>query len=89
MTTIKDDIMANRAVLSVHTKPETRDKLDAIARATNRTKSSLANEAIEQYVAHQDWLVTEIQKGIAAADRGELVSDNEVENWFQSIGIKN
>lgn len=80
--------MANRAVLSVHTKPETRDKLDAIARATNRTKSSLANEAIEQYVAHQEWLVTEIQKGIAAADRGELVPDSEVENWFQSIGVK-
>ncbi len=80
--------MANRAVLSVHTKLETRDKLDAIARATNRTKSSLANEAIEQYVAHQEWLVTEIQKGIAAADRGELVSDSEVENWFQSIGVK-
>ncbi len=80
--------MANRAVLSVHTKPETRDRLDAIARATNRTRSSLANEAIEQYVAHQDWLVTEIQKGLAAADRGELVPDSEVENWFQSIGVK-
>jgi len=88
MTTIKDDTMANRAVLSVHTKPETRDKLDALARATNRTKSSLANEAIEQYVAHQDWLITEIHKGIAAADRGELVPDSEVESWFQSIGVK-
>ena len=80
--------MANRAVLSVHTKPETRDKLDALARATNRTKSSLANEALEQYVAHQEWLLTEIQKGIDAADRGELVADDEVEHWFQSIGAK-
>ena len=80
--------MANRAVLSVHTKPETRDKLDILAHATKRTKSALANEAIEQYVAHQDWLITEIQKGIAAADRGELVAESEVNNWLESIGVK-
>ncbi len=39
-----------------------------------------------QPLAHQKWLKKEIQKGIAAADRGELLSDYEVENWFQSIG---
>lgn len=80
--------MADRAVLSVHTKPETRDRLDLLARNSNRTKSVLANEAIEQYIAHQDWLITEIQKGVDAADRGELVPDAEVENWFRSIGVK-
>jgi RHH-type rel operon transcriptional repressor/antitoxin RelB len=78
--------MTQRAVLSVHTKPETKDKLEALARATNRTKSALANEALEQYVSHQEWLIREIEKGIAAADRGELVEDEEIEAWFRSIG---
>lgn len=78
--------MSNRAVLSVHTSPETRQKLDALARATNRTKSALANEALEQYVSHQEWLINEIEKGVAAADRGELIDDAEVEAWFRSIG---
>jgi RHH-type rel operon transcriptional repressor/antitoxin RelB len=78
--------MTQRAVLSVHTKPETKDKLEALARATNRTKSALANEALEQYVSHQEWLIQEIEKGIAAADRGELVEDEEIEAWFRSIG---
>jgi predicted transcriptional regulator len=78
--------MANRAVLSVNTKPETRDKLEALARATRRTKSALANEALEQYVAHQEWLIREIEKGVSAADRGELIDDERVEAWFRSIG---
>ena len=78
--------MTQRAVLSVHTKPETKDKLEALARATNRTKSALANEALEQYVSHQEWLIQEIERGIAAADRGELVEDEEIEAWFRSIG---
>lgn len=80
--------MANRAVLSVHTKPETRDKLEMLAQASKRSKSALANEAIEQYLDHQEWLVREIQNGVEAADRGELVSNTEVDRWFNSIGVK-
>lgn len=79
--------MAERAVLSVHTKPETKRRLEALSRATNRTKSSLANEALEQYVSHQEWLIREIEKGVAAADAGELVDDADVEAWFRSIGV--
>ena len=78
--------MAERAVLSVHTRPETKRKLEALARATKRTKSALANEALEQYVSHQEWLIRELERGVAAADAGELVEDAEVEAWFRSIG---
>lgn len=78
--------MSERAVLSVHTRPETRNKLDALAKAQGRTKSSLANEALEQYVAHQEWLAKEIARGVAAADAGEFVSDEAMEAWFRSIG---
>lgn len=84
MTNDKSD--TTRAVISVHTKPETKQKLDSLARATNRTKSTLANEALEQYVAQQEWLIKEIEKGVVAADRGELVDDAEVERWLRSIG---
>ena len=81
--------MADRAVLSVHTKPETRKRLEMLATAQGRTKSSLANEALEQYVSHQEWLVKEIEKGVVAADRGELVDDDAMEAWFRSIGAAN
>lgn len=75
-----------RAVLSIHTSVETKEKLEFLAKAAKRTKSSLANEALEQYVAHQEWLVVEIKKGIDAADKGELAEDAQAEAWFRSIG---
>jgi RHH-type transcriptional regulator, rel operon repressor / antitoxin RelB len=78
--------MAERAVLSVHTKPETSRRLEALAKQQGRTKSSLANEALEQYVSHQEWLIREIEKGVIAADNGELVADEAMEAWFRSIG---
>lgn len=86
MKTIKDSNIINRAVISVHTKPETRQKLETLARVAKRSKSALANEAIEQYVSQQEWLIQEIEKGVAAADRGEVVSDKVMEAWFKSIG---
>jgi len=88
MNLVESAQMPNRAVLSVHTKSETRDKLELLAQASNRSKSSLANEAIEQYITHQEWLVQEIQKGVDAADRGDMVPSGEVENWFRSVGVK-
>lgn len=78
--------MTERAVLSVHTWSETREKLEALAKVQGRTKSSLANEAIEQYVSHHEWLTSEIEKGLAAADEGQLIDDDAMEAWFRSIG---
>jgi predicted transcriptional regulator len=78
--------MARRAVISIHARRETGLKLEALARAMHRTRSALVNEALEQYLAHQEWLIREIEKGVSAADRGELVDDEDVESWFRSIG---
>jgi RHH-type transcriptional regulator, rel operon repressor / antitoxin RelB len=87
-TKAKTPKTATRAVLSVHAKPETREKLDALARATNKTRSALVHEALEQYLAHQEWLTAEIKKGVSSADRGELVSDSTVAEWFSTIHAK-
>jgi RHH-type rel operon transcriptional repressor/antitoxin RelB len=77
----------NRSVLSIHAKPETREKLDTLSKATSRTRSALANEAIEQYIENQEWLISEIEKGVVEADKGNLIPDSEVEKWLSSKGI--
>ena len=81
--------MAGRALLSVHTSPETRKKLEALPTAQARTRPSLTNEALKQYVSHQEWLVSEVERGVVAADRGELVDDGVMEAWFRTIGAAN
>ena len=35
-------------------------------------------EAVERMANHDEWFVREVEKGIAAADRGELIEHSEV-----------
>ncbi len=77
--------MATRAVLSVHTKPETSERLGALAKSSGRTKSALANEALEAYLAQQEWMIAEIEAGIADADAGRVSEHADVKSWAASL----
>jgi predicted transcriptional regulator len=39
---------------------------------------ALVVEAVERLVSYDEWFLREVQKGLAAADRGELVDHDEV-----------
>jgi RHH-type transcriptional regulator, rel operon repressor / antitoxin RelB len=53
---------SNPAVtLSIRISPEIRAQLDQLSDATGRTKSFLASEAIENYLANQAWQVKAIK----------------------------
>ena len=69
--------MAERSVISVHTKPETSDRLDRLAKAMRRSKSFLANEAIERYLASEEHFIDSIRQGIAEADAGQGMTTAE------------
>jgi predicted transcriptional regulator len=67
----------NRSVISVHTKPETSKRLDDLASLTRRSKSFLANEAIERYLAEEEAFVASVHRGIADAEAGRILSTDE------------
>jgi predicted transcriptional regulator len=69
--------MADRSVISVHTKPETSKRLAKLAAATRRSKSFLANEAIERYLKEEENFVASVHRGIADADAGRTFTTNE------------
>jgi len=77
--------MTDRAVISVHVKPETRERLTRLAETTRRSRSFLAAEAIEDYLALHDWQVAEIESSIAELERGETVAQEEVEAWAATL----
>jgi predicted transcriptional regulator len=54
------------------------EALDRLAEKTGRSRSSLAVQAIEDYVARNAWQISRIEAGIAAADRGEFAEDGNV-----------
>ena len=79
-TKVKSD-----TVISIRTNKHTSDRLSKLATATNRSRSALVDEALKQYIAHQDWLATEIERGVVAAERGELVEDSTISTWIKSL----
>ena len=60
-------------------------KLEALSRATRRSKSFLAAEAIAAYVALNEWHIAEIEAGIAELDRGDVLSDEEAEALYDRL----
>ena len=64
--------------LSVRVEPEVKARLDALADATQRSRSFLAAEAIREYVEINEWHLQEIQNGVAEADAGDFASDDEL-----------
>jgi len=60
------------SLISARVSPELAERLAALARLTNRSKSYLAAQAIEEFVNVEEWHVRAIKEGIAAAERGEV-----------------
>jgi predicted transcriptional regulator len=74
--------------LSVRIDPETRKRLEALARRARRSKSFLAAEAIAAFVEAESWQLDEIQAGLQDLDQGRGIAHREVATWLRSWGGK-
>ena len=63
-------------LVSLRLEPEIRKRLDNLAIATERSRASIAAEAVKQYIDLQEWQIAAIQKGVDEANRGEFISGN-------------
>lgn len=74
--------------LSVRVPSKARDQLEELANATGRTKSFLAAEAIECYLATQNWQVKAIEKSVKKADskKAKFIDHKKVSDWLNSWG---
>ncbi len=68
--------------LNVRIPSEVHDQLERLTRATGRSKSFLAMEALQAYLTAQAWQIADIQEAIGEADNGEFASDQEVADTF-------
>jgi len=64
--------------MELHLKQETETKLNELAERTHRGTDELLEEAVEHLVAYNEWFERKVQDSLAAAERGETVSDEEV-----------
>jgi predicted transcriptional regulator len=65
-------------VLEVHLTPEIQAKLAHLAAQQDRDMEAIAQEAIERVVDYDGWFIREVEKGLASADRGDLLTHEEV-----------
>ena len=80
--------MAKSAHLSLRVRPALTRRIDALAGALDRPKSWVLERAIESYLDTQSWQIRAIKEGVAAADRGELIPDEAIQAWIQSLGAR-
>ena len=64
--------------MEVHLNPDVQAKLSRLAAARGSDAELLARQAIERFVDYDEWFIGEVEKGIASADRGELLGHEEV-----------
>jgi RHH-type transcriptional regulator, rel operon repressor / antitoxin RelB len=64
--------------MEVNIGPDLRAKLARLAAEQGRDTQALVREAIEKLVDYDEWFLREVEEGLAAADRGELVDHEDV-----------
>jgi RHH-type rel operon transcriptional repressor/antitoxin RelB len=72
----------DRETISFRLDSRKKDALDAIARAHDRDRTYVLNEAIDAYLDVQKWQIEHIKEGIRQADAGEFATDAEVAAVF-------
>jgi predicted transcriptional regulator len=64
--------------LTIHLDDGINDRFDALASATQRSKSVLVSEAIQAFVESNEWPIVEIQAALKEAETGDFAGDEDV-----------
>ncbi|MGB9407035.1 MAG: hypothetical protein WCA89_05825 [Terracidiphilus sp.] len=76
--------MSTPRTISFRIAPEKVAQLDLIAKAMDRDRSYLLNEAVEGYINEQRRFAALVKEGLEASRKGELIDDEEVGRMIDS-----
>lgn len=78
MNTLQSELLMATGTITVRTAPEIAEQIDALARATDRSRNWIIEEAIKAYLATQAWQVAGIEQARASLAKGDSVSFDAV-----------
>ena len=78
--------MPRTVSMSFRIPAEKARKVDQLAKATERPRSWLLEQALDAYLETQAWQVDHIEKGLRELRRGEHALHEEVAQWLSSWG---
>lgn len=70
--------------MEVQFTPDQQAKLSQLATAQGRAPEALVQEAVERLLRYDGWFSGEVDKGLAAADRGEFVEHDAVRKMIEA-----
>jgi len=70
--------------MEVRLNPDLQAKLTRLATQQGRDSELLVVEAVERMVNYDEWFSQEVEKGLAAADRGELIDHEDIRKLIDS-----
>lgn len=78
--------MPETVSLSFRVAAEKARQVEELAKATERPKSWLLEQALDAYLDVQAWQIKQIQEGLDALRRGEVVEHEKVVAWLSTWG---
>lgn len=75
--------MSKTAVVTARLATQIVEDLDRLAAHCDRSRAYLISKAVQRFIEQEAELHDFIQVGIEAADRGDVVSQSEMEAWFE------
>lgn len=67
---------------SIRMDDEKLARIDSLAKAMNRSRAWVINEAVERYLDYEEWFIQQVQEGLKEAQAGNLFDHEEmVKKW--------
>jgi RHH-type transcriptional regulator, rel operon repressor / antitoxin RelB len=81
--------MAETTTITVRLETHLKDRLEALARSTRRSKSWLAAEAIAAYVEREAWQIEQIESAVEQANHNDTtwITHEAVISWLEQLGM--
>ena len=65
-------------LMEVNIGPDLQAKLARLASERGKDPQALVQEAIERFVNYDEWFLRQVERGLAAADRGEFIDHEDI-----------
>lgn len=78
--------MSDSVTMTIRLDSKIKHRLDRLAKVTRRSRSYLAAEAVQEFVALNEWQIREIENAVAEADASDFASDEEVRTVLSRWG---
>ncbi len=72
------------ASVTVKLPEETKIRLDRLAKATHRSRSSLVASAVEEMLSVEEWQIQGIKDAMLEADSGNLIAHEDVKQEWET-----